>query len=84
MILCPMEKVFQRICKGYRERPGASLFYSFLIYLFIAIALVLASPTFSGSTPGKLTDEERGDGMVLTVIVLFLAGLGGGWFAVKK
>ncbi|HCN78515.1 MAG TPA: hypothetical protein DIT13_15135 [Verrucomicrobiales bacterium] len=79
-----MEKVFQRICKGYRERPWASLFYSFLIYLFIAIALVLASPSLSDSTPGRLTDEERGDGIVLTVIVLFLAGLGGGWLAAKK
>ncbi len=79
-----MQKVFQRISKGWRERPGTSLFYSFLISLFIAVALALASPNFPDSTPGKLTDEERGDGSVLTVIVLFLAGLSGGWFAVKK
>lgn len=72
------------MCKGYCERPWTSVFCSFLIYFFIAIALVVVGPYFPDSTPGKLTDEERGDGNVLTVIILFLAGLGGGWFAAKK
>ncbi|GEP45898.1 hypothetical protein [Brevifollis gellanilyticus] len=79
-----MQKAFQRISKGYRERPGTSVLYGFLISIVVAFALAVMGPFLPDSTPGESTDTESILGIGFTVCVFVLSGLWGCWFAAEK
>lgn len=73
-----MDKLIQRVRNGFRERPGSALFYAFLIYMMLAVALWLASPYFPGSSPDSMSREEEFQGNLLTLsIAAFALGLSG-------
>jgi formate hydrogenlyase subunit 4 len=56
------------------------LFYAFLIYMMLAVALRLAAPYFPDSSPGLMSREEEFQGGLLTLsVAAFALGLSG-WF----